>query len=89
MLKCGAPAVQEQELSEELNLHISSNCLTDVGTTALLHALAAADPADRPTLEHLHLNRHPGIGVGTAVALAAAPLHSLSKLSMTRGGAQQ
>ena len=89
VLKRGAPALQEQELSEELDLKVSSNRLTDIGTTALLHALAAADSSTRPTLEHLHLNRHPSIGVGTAVALAAAPLHSLSKLSMTRGGAQQ
>jgi hypothetical protein len=70
-------------------MKVSSNGLTDTGTKALADALAAADSTNRPTLEYLHFNRHPGIGVGTAVALAAAPLRSLGKLSMTYGGAQE
>ena len=66
---------------------VQRNGLTDSGTGALARALAAADPTDRPTLERLHLNRHPGIGCATAAALAAAPLQSLSKLTMSHGGA--
>jgi hypothetical protein len=63
--------------------------LTDSGTAALAHALLAADPTNRPTLEQLHLDLHRAVSSATAVALAAAPLHSLSKLSMTGGGAQE
>jgi hypothetical protein len=66
---------------------VERNHLTDSGTGALACTLAAADSAERPTLERLHLNRHPGIGCATAAALAAAPLQSLSKLSMSHGGA--
>ena len=68
---------------------VERNRLTDSGTGALAHALAAADPAKRPTLERLHLNRHPGIGCATAAALAATSLQSLSKLSMSHGGTLQ
>jgi hypothetical protein len=63
--------------------------LTDSGTAALAHALSAADPTNRPTLEHLQLDEHRSFSSATAAALAAAPLHSLSKLSMTYGGAQE
>lgn len=87
--KPGTAALQEEELTKGLDFKVSPSRPTDIGTTALADALAAADSTNRPTLERLHLNDHPGIGSATAVALAAAPLHSLSKLSLTRGGAQQ
>lgn len=70
-------------------LDVTPKSLTDDGIAALAHALSTADPADRPILERLYLNKQPDIGIATASALAAAPLHSLSKLSITHGGAHQ
>ena len=81
------PCLQEN-FRQNLHQMIPSH-LTDSGTTALAHVLSAADPTNWPTLEHLHLDEHRGVSSATAVALAAAPLHSLSKLSMTYGGAQE
>ena len=74
---------------QEEHYNMTSDRLTDVGTAALGRALSAGDPADRPTLERLHLNKHPGIGAATAVALVDASLRSLSVLSLMHGGAPQ
>ena len=63
--------------------------LTDADTQAFASILAAAKPADRPTLEHLRLDSQPAIGAGTAAALATAPFRHVSQLSLTRGGALQ
>lgn len=61
--------------------------LTDAGTRAFAGALAAAEPAERPTLEHLCLNCHPAISAGTAAALTTAPFRHVSKLRLMFGGA--
>jgi hypothetical protein len=60
--------------------------LTDAGTQAFASILAAAKPADRPTLEHLRLDSQPAIGAGTAAALTTAPFRHVSRLSLTYGG---
>ena len=61
--------------------------LTDAGTQAFACALAAAEPADRPTLECLCLDGQPAIGAATAAALATAPFQHVSQLSLNHGGA--
>ena len=63
--------------------------LTDAGTRAFACVLAAADPADRPTLEHLCLDGQLAIGAATAAALATAPFRQVSRLSLNYGGALQ
>jgi hypothetical protein len=64
-------------------------CLTDAGTWAFASALAAAEPAERPTLECLCLGGHPATGAGTAAALATAPFRHISHLLLIRMGALQ
>jgi hypothetical protein len=63
--------------------------LTDVGTQAFACALAAAKPADRPTLEYLRLDGQLAVGAATAAALATAPFRHVSQLSLMYGGALQ
>jgi hypothetical protein len=63
--------------------------LTDAGTQAFASMLAAAKPANRPTLEHLSVDSQDAIGAGTAAALATAPFRHVSQLSLTHGGALQ
>ena len=70
-------------------LQWESGCLTDAGTQAFASTLAAADPADRPTLEHLCLDGQLAIGAATAAALATAPFRQVSQLSLNYGGALQ
>ena len=64
-------------------------CLTDAGMQAFASTLAAAKPADRPTLEHLCLELQPAIGTSTAAALATAPFQHVSRLLLRWGGALQ
>jgi hypothetical protein len=78
----GLPALQPQQ--EEV-----PGRLTDAGTQAFASALAAAEPADRPTLECLRLDGQLAIGTATAAALATAPFRQVSQLSLTYGGALQ
>lgn len=68
-----------------LPLQEDPRCLTDAGTQAFACALAAAKPADRPTLEHLCLHGHAAIGAGTAAALATAPFRRVSQLLLSDG----
>jgi hypothetical protein len=64
-------------------------CLTDAGTRAFACTLAAAEPAERPTLECLCLGGHPTTGAGTAAALATAPFRHISQLLLIKMGALQ
>ena len=64
-------------------------CLTDAGTQAFASTLAAAKPADHPTLEHLNLDFQPAIGADTAAALATAPFQRVSQLSLVHTGVLQ